>query len=129
MSERGARIALWLGLLLMAPLPLHLLGAASIPVARMLLLACVCLGMAAIEGGGIAYWLALGFAGPALGYTLGLWVAAWLLARASRGLTPQTRGIGMGILWLLGASAALVLEPYRMPFGTVARGGLLSVLP
>lgn len=129
MSPRATRRTLFLGLLLLAPLPMLGVYEAFVPVARYLLLAGVCLAMRIAEGpGGVVWQVFALFMGHALVYTGLLWVAAWLGARVLAPLSPSLRGafvvggLALAIVWTVAST------PYVTPFGPSARANLPGVL-
>ncbi len=129
MRASACRDLLWLSLILVVPLPIHLAGDALVPVARMLLLAGVCLAMIAVEGAGsVAALLAAGFLVFAGLYASVLWVACHLLTRATAGVRDTARTAATLGFAALALAAAIATEPYITPFGTAARGNLLQVL-
>jgi hypothetical protein len=129
MSARSARRILWLGSLLMAPVPVLLFGPGLVPPARLLMLG----GLGAAV---MVFESARGAAGPLTAVLLVqglvwaglLWVAAWAVARPLARLSP---GTAAAIAWLAlaaGLVAASVLDVYHTPFAAeAARGNLLHV--
>jgi hypothetical protein len=120
---------LWLGLVLMLPLPMLAMGA-HIPVTRFLLLAGVSLGLILAEGGGTIPYAAFGLLlAHALVYAALLWLAAgWCVAGLAR-LAP--RGVGPVVIGLVvaGLLVASLTPVYVTPFAPVSpRATLLHVL-
>ena len=129
MSVRAARTWLWLGALLLVPLPMLALDAALVPVVRFLLLGGACVAVLLVEGGGgVTESIAALLLVHTAVYAGLLWAAAWLIARSLARLSGSARrALVLGILGLA-LLLALTTEPYRTPFGHAARGGLLDVL-
>lgn len=129
MPPRTTRRILWIGALLLVPLPMLQVGA-LIPVTRYLLLSGVAGGLILAEGSGRIPW-ALFFLilGHALVYAGLLWVVAWALARGLHAAAPRgARTLALALV-VGGAVLALATEPYRTPFAPDApRANLLRVL-
>ncbi len=131
MSASAARRWIFVGLVLLVPLPmLPLLDfGALVPVVRYALL------------GGVAsvYGLSEGVAGPVGGlifvffahavvYGVAGWLLAWLAARGLVHLPARARGaLVLGAL-VAGLAWSLAFEPYRTPFGRAPTANLWSVL-
>lgn len=121
---------LWAGLALMVPLPL-VSGVVTglVPVARILMLAGICLLVMLLENANGAVGLLLGMLlGQAVLYLLGLYAVAHLLARALSWLPPRAVGWSVGLLLLVGVLLAASTDAYRTPFRAAAiRSSLLEV--
>ena len=128
-GPRGIRRILWLGALVLVPLPMLQFGA-LIPVTRYLLLAGVTGGLILAEGTGrIPNVMLLLMLGHALLYAGLLWLAAWALARVLRAVLPTRARTAALALVAAGALLALLTEPYVTPFAAEsARASLLTVL-
>ena len=129
MSPRTTRRILWLGSLILLPLPMIQFGA-MIPVTRYLLLAGVSAGLILTEGvGRIPNVFFLLMLGHALIYAGALWVAAWALARGLHAVAPRAAHTVALLLMVGGAVLALATEPYVTPFAPdTPRANLLRVL-
>lgn len=129
MSPKLARRILWLGLVLMLPLPMLEFGG-WIPVSRYLLLSGVTLGLILTEGWGTVPGLVLALlAGHVIVYGGLLWGAAWTGSRVLHRLSP--RSLGPVTLGLLAAGIVLTsaFAVYVTPFAPVSpRANLLHVL-
>jgi hypothetical protein len=128
-SPLATRRILWLGSLLLLPLPMLQFGA-WIPVSRYLLLAGVTAGLILAEGAGTIPNLMLGLMlGHVLVYTALLWLAAWLAARALFALAPRAAGpLSLGLV-AAAAIVTLAFEVYVTPFASLSpRANLLHVL-
>lgn len=134
MSEEGwdprvTRRILWLGALLLLPLPM-LRFEALVPVARFVLLTGVTTGLIVTEGlGRIPILFFVLMAGHALVYTGLLYGAAWLLAKGLHAAAPRAAGrVALALVVGL-AVVALSREIYVTPFAPVSpRANLLGVL-
>jgi len=129
MKHRTLRRLWFLGLWLLLPWPLSIIGDAFVPSARYALLAAAAASFALVEGaaGPVASIVAL-FVGVAAFTTLACWVIAWLMARL---LVRLPMAQASAITWAslgTGLFVALFFEPYRTPFGRALTGGLLRVL-
>lgn len=129
MAPRTTRRILWLGGLLLAPLPM--LGTeAWIPVSRYLLLAGVTAGLIIAEGAAtipnVFFFLLLGHA---VVYGGLLWLGAWVGSRLLHRLVPRAAGAVACALVLAAAALAVATPLYVTPFAaTSARANLLHVL-
>ena len=129
MKPRMLRRAWFLGLWLLLPWPLSVIGDAFVPSVRYALLACAASSVALAEGaaGPVALIVAL-FVGIAILTTSACWVIAWAIAKllarlpAAQASTITWACLGFGLI------VALFFEPYRTPFGRALTGGLLQVL-
>jgi hypothetical protein len=129
MNERSTRRLWWLGLWLMLPWPLALIGDAFVPASRYVMLGFVSAAVALLEGGSgpVAGIVALLLA-MAVATTLACWLLAFGVARGLARLSnAQRRAITLGSL-CVALLVCLVFEPYRTPFGRSLTGGLLDVL-
>lgn len=134
MSEAGpdprtVRRILWLGALVLVPLPMVQFGA-WIPVTRYLLLAGVTGGLILAEGAGrIPNAMLLVMLGHALVYAGLLWLLAWAVARCLQLAVPsRARAVAVALV-AAGVLLALVTQPYVTPFAAEApRASLLTVL-
>ena len=129
MTPRTTRRILWLGALLLAPLPMILFGA-LIPVPRYLLLAGVTGGLIVSEGAGtipnLFFFLLLGHA---LVYGGLLWLVAWAATRVLHVFVPRVAGAIACALVLAAALLAVSTPLYVTPFAPVSpRASLLHVL-
>jgi len=129
MSARSARRILWLGGVLMAPVPVLLLGPGLVPPARLLMLGGIGAAVMVVES-------ARGAAGPltavlllqGLAWAGLLWVAAWAMARPLARLSPATAAAIAWAALAAGLVAATILDIYHTPFAAdAARGNLLHV--
>jgi len=128
-SSRAERWALWLGLVLVVPLPMAWIEPVRVPAARYLELGLVCGAVLAVEGaGGVVGTLTALFLGHALAYAALLWGAAWLGLRAAAGLGPRARRRLVVVLVLAGVLGAAAFRIYRTPFQAASiRASLLEV--
>lgn len=129
MTPRMLRRIWFLGLWLLLPWPLSVIGHAFVPAVRYAILACAGSSVALTEGaaGPVGMIVAL-FVGVAILTTLACWVIAWSIAKLLARL-PVT--YASTITWAclgFGLFVALFFEPYRTPFGRALTGGLLQVL-
>jgi hypothetical protein len=129
MRPRTLRRLWFVGLWLLLPWPLHIVGEAFVPAVRYLILGGVAAAFAAAEGaagpvGGIVCL----FLGMGIVTSLGCWLAAWgiakLLARCSAFTQRAVTFGGLGAALVF----CLAFEPYATPFGRALTGGLLDVL-
>jgi hypothetical protein len=129
MSPRASRWVLWIGLVLMLPLPMLVFGA-LIPVARFLLLAGVTAGLIVAEGMGTIPGSILGLLLLHALVYLGLtWLAAHWISRGLGRLAP--RALGPVTLGLVAAGLILssLFDVYVTPFAPVSpRASLLHIL-
>jgi hypothetical protein len=129
MSVLTCRRLLWIALLLTLPLPLLVIDAALVPVARFLLLGGVCVAVMLVEdAGGVVGVLALVFLAHACVYAGLLWLLAFAIARGLRGLAPRRRAALTLAALALGLVAVTATRPYRTPFARAPRGNLVEVL-
>jgi hypothetical protein len=128
-STRAAR---WLLFLLFAlTLPAPMLGPfqALVPPARYVVLASATGAVGVVEGaGGLVLGILALFAVHAVVYLALAWLLAWGLARLLAPLSPGTRRAAVLVACALLLVLALVLEPYRTPFGQAPGGNLLAAL-
>lgn len=121
---------LWFfGLWLLLPWPLLVLQDAWVPAVRYVLLGLAAALVAITEGAaGPVGLIVLLFLGWGALTSLLTWLLAWLIAKlldqlpAKFAIALTACILGSGLAW------ALLLEPYRTPFGRALRGGLLQVL-
>jgi hypothetical protein len=128
-DAKTTRRILWLGALLLVPLPM-IKFAAWIPVTRYLLLGAVTGGLILTEGSGrIPNAFLIAMLGHAIFYAALLWAVAWALARTLQGAAPAwARSVALALV-AAGVLAALLTEPYVTPFAADApRASLLTVL-
>lgn len=128
-ERRSTRRVLWIGALLLVPLPMIKFGA-WIPVSRYLLLGGVTGGLILAEGPGrIPNAMLIAMLGHALVYAGLLWGVAWALARALHRVAPvRSRNVALALV-VAGVLIALATEPYVTPFASEApRANLLTVL-
>jgi hypothetical protein len=119
----------FLGLWLLAPWPLGILGDSLVPAVRYAILTAAGASVAFAEGasGPVGGIIAL-FAAMTAATTLGCGLAAWVVSRA---LAPLPQSYQRAISWYAfgaGVGLALLFEPYCTPMGRAATGGLLEVL-
>ena len=117
MSERAARRLIWLLLVLVLPLPLLGIESALVPVARMLMLAGLCLGVIVLESANGVVGILLGLFGvQALVYGAGLWLASFALGRGLGRLAPRRRAVLVALLTLAALAVASSLPLYETPY-------------
>jgi hypothetical protein len=129
MEHRTLRRVWFVGLWLLLPWPMTVVGPAFVPSVRYALLACAGSSVALTEGaaGPVGLIVAL-FVGVASLTTLGCWLIAWAIGRLLVRLpVAQATALTWACLGL-GLFVALYFEPYRTPFGRALTGGLLQVL-
>jgi hypothetical protein len=128
-SPRVARRLLFLGGLLMAPLPVLLFGPGRVPPLRLLELGLVSLAFMLWESArGAALAVTAVLVGQAALYAAGLWLATGLVARPLARLSPRSVALLTGAL--LGAALAVTagFEVYQTPFAAdTPRASLLGV--
>jgi hypothetical protein len=129
MKPRVLRRIWFLGLWMLLPWPLSVIGSAFVPAVRYAILACASSSIALTEGAAspVGSIVAL-FVGVTLLTTLACWVIAWVIAKL---LARLPLGYASAITWAclgFGLFVALLFEPYRTPFGRALTGGLLQVL-
>jgi len=129
MEHRTLRRVWFVGLWLLLPWPLTVVGDAFVPSARYALLAGASSSIALTEGaaGPVALIVAL-LVGVAGLTALGCWVIAWGIGRL---LVRLPIAHAAALTWVclgLGLFVALFFEPYRTPFGRALTGGLLQAL-
>ena len=113
MTVRGARWALWLALVLVAPVPILALGQGSIPVGQFLVLITATLAVVVTESARGALPLLLVIFGlQAVAYALVHWGVAWLFTR----FTPPAVGWSVALGLLLGGVWAFSTDFYEDPF-------------
>jgi hypothetical protein len=129
MTPRALRRIWFLGLWLLLPWPLVLIGDGLVPAVRFAVLAAAAGVIALAEGAAGPVGAIVGlFVAYALATALACWLLAWVVARM---LARLPAAYAAAITWtLLGVAlvVALFLAPYRTPFGRAATGGLLQVL-
>ena len=92
MSVRATRWLWFLGVWLMAPWPMALLGDPSVPAVRYALLTLVSLAIAVFEGAaGPVPWIVALFAAHAIFYTGVAWAIAWAVSRTLAQVGPARR--------------------------------------
>ena len=128
MSVRTARRLLFLGLVVIAPLPM--LGYdAWIPDARFFLLAGVTTLVILFEGGaGPVPMIAVLFGAHALVYAGLLWAGAYVASRILGRVSPTARAIATWSLIAIGLAIGLGFEIYATPFGSAPIANLLGAL-
>lgn len=117
MTIRTARWALWLGLMLMVPLPFFLAETGLVPPARILMLGCIALAVWIVEGSaGVVRMTTVLLFVQAAGYGGLLWIIATVAARPLRRWPPAAvRRVTVAAL--LGAAVITAWWPvYRDPF-------------
>lgn len=129
MSPRALRRLLWIAAVFAVPLPILALGPGLVPAAHQLELGLLALAFGVVESAqGVTLVLAAAFLIPGLVYAAGLWLGAWLLARALAKLPSTTRTRAALLLVMLGVAFALVEPIYVTPFSSrSARSSLLGV--
>jgi hypothetical protein len=116
-TARAARLLLWLGALVLLPVPVLVFGPGSVPAARLAGLGGVGLAIAIAESArGNVLQIASVLLVQAALWAAGLWLAAWLAARVLSWLAP--RALGRATLGLLAVALALAcaLPIYDDPF-------------
>jgi hypothetical protein len=129
MTPAAIRRTWFLGLWLLLPWPLALIGDGFVPAVRYAILAAASSSIAVVEGaaGPVGAIVAL-LTGYAVVTTLACWGIAWGIGR---GLALLPAAQAAAVTWVclgLGLAVALFAEPYRTPFGRAVSGGLLQVL-
>jgi hypothetical protein len=105
---------LWVGALLLVPLPYLMVVDGCVPVVRFALLALISGAYAAfVDGSGVVWVMTAILAAHALLYALALAAAAWLLVRV---LPPRRRAALAWALLIAGFAVALTVPVYRTPF-------------
>ena len=123
---RHPALVLWLALLVCAPVPFSLVERGRQPVAALLEMLGVTIGVMAVEGrGGAAPLVAAMLGGQVLLASLAFALVARLLARGIERTAGQRAGITALALAAAMIVAALELPVYRTPFRT---GGLQATL-
>ena len=118
MSPRSARMLLWLGLALMAPLPVAA-GVATglMPVARMAMLAGLCGLVVLLENAnGAVGLLCLLFLAQALAYLAVLWGVAHATSRLLARLSPRSVAVATALLLAGGVALTAAFDWYETPF-------------
>jgi hypothetical protein len=128
-SVRTSRWLLWLAFLLLLPMPMWGPFDAFVPAVRYAMLLAAGAAVAWAEGtAGPVPLILLLFAAhavAALGLTgLAAWLGGYLLAP----FAARTRGWVVWATCLALLLFALLLEPYRTPFGRAPEGNLLGIL-
>jgi hypothetical protein len=128
-SPRAVRRLLWIAAVFALPLPILAFGPGLVPAAHQLELGLLALAFGVVESmQGVTLALAAAFLVPGLVYAAGLWLAAWLLARALAKLPSTTRTRAALLLVMLGVAFALAEPIYVTPFSSrSARSSLLGV--
>lgn len=117
MTTRGARRALWLALVLVAPVPILALGQGAIPVAKYLVLMAAAAAIIVTESArGALPMLMVVFGLQALGYTLIHGGVAWLFTR----FTPPAVGFVVAAGLVVGGAWAWTSGFYDDPFQRMA---------
>jgi hypothetical protein len=129
MSERVLRRLLWGFALLVAPVPILLLGPGLVPTLRLLELAAITLLFGALESAaGVVPLVAAILLGQALLYAAALWLAAWTAARQLRRLGPRVARTVALALVLAGVAVAVSRPIYHTPYASsTSRADLISV--
>lgn len=117
MSIRAARWTLWLGLMVMLPLPFFLAETGLVPPARMLMLGLISFAVLVVEGSaGVVRMTTALLIVQAAGYGGLLWIIATVAARMQRRLSPATiRRITLAAV-VVGAVCTASFAIYRDPF-------------
>ncbi len=118
MSPRSVRALLWLGLALMAPLPVFA-GVATglMPVARMAMLAGLCGLVVLLENAnGAVGLLCLMFLAQAGVYLILLWGVAHGMSRLLARLSPRGAAAATGLLLFGGVALTASIDGYETPF-------------
>jgi hypothetical protein len=128
-SPRAVRRLLFVAAVFAVPLPIVALGPGRVPAAHQLELGLLALAFGAVESAqGVTLVLAAALLAQALVHAAGLWLAAWLLARALAKLPSTTRTRATLLLVMLGLAFALAEPIYVTPFSSrSARSSLLGV--
>jgi hypothetical protein len=117
MTARGARWALWVALMLVAPVPILALGQGSIPVAKFLVLMAAMVAIVVTESArGAVPMLMTIFGLQALGYALIHGGVAWLFTR----FTPPAVGWIVAAGLAVGGAWAWTTDFYDDPFRAMA---------
>lgn len=118
MSPRMLKLALWLALFALLPVPLLFPEQGLVPTLRIAFLATMLGAVTIVDGApGVMAIFALLPLLQAVGYSLLLWLVASLLLRATKGLAPRSQALlvaGIAVL-LLGLSS---FEIYRTPLSS-----------
>ena len=129
MSVLTSRRLLWLGLLLMLPMPMLVLDNGLVPVVRFLLLGGVCVAVMLVEdAAGVVGFLALVFLAHAIVYAGLLWLLAFAISQGLARLPPRRLAALTLAALALALLTATATRPYRTPFGRAADGNLVEVL-
>jgi len=113
MTTRGARWALWLALVIAAPVPILALGQGTIPVAQFLLMMAATLAVVLTESArGALPMLLVVFAIQVVGFSLVHWGVAWLFTR----FTPPVVGGLVAAGLVAGGAWARATDFYEDPF-------------
>jgi hypothetical protein len=121
MSARASRWLLWLGLVVVLPVPVLFIGSGLVPAARLLMLGGIGLAVMLFEN-------ARGAVGPLAALLLGqgalylglLWLAAHLASRSLGRLTPRARAAVTVATLAAGLALASTTAIYHTPFGQTA---------
>ncbi|UCE85702.1 MAG: hypothetical protein JSU66_15445 [Deltaproteobacteria bacterium] len=130
MSPRSARLILWLGLALMAPVPVASgVVTGLMPAARILMLGGICLLVVVLEHAkGVVLLFGAMLLAQALAYLLLLFVVAHLVSRLLARLTPRARACLAIALLAIGIALSAAFEVYRTPFRAAStRASLLEI--
>ncbi len=129
MSTRGARWILWLGLVLLLPLPIIFLGPGGVPVGRIAMLGTISLAVVVLENTrGAPGFIAAIFLAQSVIYAGLLWLAAGWSTRLLRRLSSRALAGVVGGLIVLGILVSSAFEIYRTPYSArAARVGLLHL--
>jgi len=126
---RKLRRRLWLGLLLLCPVPVYLAGIAFMPLVRFVGLTGLIAGSIAAEGPGEIsnIFLTIGIL-QSIAHAGLLWMAAWLAAGLLARLSPRTAERATLVAILVAAILASAFPVYDTPFDDRAvRNSLLGV--
>jgi hypothetical protein len=128
-STRALRRLLWITAVFVAPLPILALGPGLVPAAHQLELGLLALFFGALESAqGVTLTLAAALLVPGSLYAAGLWLCAWLVARALAKLPPLLRTRAAFALVVLALSISVAVPIYVTPFSAhSARSNLLGV--
>jgi hypothetical protein len=122
------RLALFLGLFFLLPLPI-LVFDGLVPVARIVLLAVVCILVGFFEGAsGPVMSITFLMVAQAAVYTLILGAVAWLADRALRPIPPRMVRTVLLVALAAALFASIAFDVYTTPFGRTAQSNLFGAL-
>jgi hypothetical protein len=117
MTTRASRWILWLGLALLAPVPILAFGSGRVPAAELATLALATLAVWGTEGGaGAVPAIFLVLALQAAAALLVWWLLAGLATRALAGRSRPQRAVATLAALLAGVLVSQVFPIYRDPF-------------